>query len=224
MALAGGGAHSMTTAARLRAPSVALALLALAPIRCLAADAPAEGTVATTCGATAYYYSMRDQPDFTVGIATLDRGPLHLEARYNYEAQNAGSAFVGWTFSGGKEITWEITPIAGAMFGAARGFVPGVEATLGWRDFDAYVEAEYVDNRAEPGTRYWYAWTEIGWKPVEWLRVGLAAQRTRTVASSLALQRGVLAQLIYRKLTLSAYAFNPDNASRYAIFALGVQF
>ena len=38
------------------------------------------------------------------------------------------------------------------------------------------------------------------------------------------LQRGLFAQVMVGKVTLSAYAFNPDSASRYAIAALGLQF
>ena len=178
----------------------------------------------TTISATGYYYAMRDEPDFGVGVAALNHGALHLEARYNYEARDAGSAFVGWTFSGGDTVTWSVTPIAGALFGAARGFVPGVEASLAWGPFDAYVEAEYVRDLDDAGASYWYAWSELGWKPVEWLRVGLAGQRTRTVDTGRELQRGAFAQLILGKVTLGVWAFNPDSGSRYVIFSLGAQF
>jgi hypothetical protein len=173
---------------------------------------------------TGYYYSMRDQPDFGVGIATLDRGPLHLEMRYNYEVHNAGSAFVGWKFSGGDEISFELTPIIGAMFGAARGAVPGLEASLGWLDFDAYIEAEYVHDLRDSAPGYYYAWGELAWKPIPWLRVGFAGQRTHEVETGRDLQRGVFAQATAAKLTLSVYAFNPDSASRYVIVALGARF
>ena len=178
----------------------------------------------TTLTATGYYYAMRDQPDFGVGVAALNHGALHLEARYNYEARDAGSAFVGWNFSGGEAVTWSVTPIAGALFGAARGFVPGVEASLGWGPLDAYVEAEYVRDLDDASASYWYAWSELGWKPVEWLRVGLAGQRTRTVDTDRELQRGAFAQVIVGKVTLGVWAFNPDSGSRYVIFSLGAQF
>src|SRR5262249_26787492 len=113
-------------------------LLAVSPVAGASEDAASAGPPITV-GATGYYYAMRDQPDFGVGVATLDRCPLHLELRYNYEVRNAGSAFVGWKFSGGDAITFEVTPIVGGMFGAARGAVPGVEASMGWRDFDIYI-------------------------------------------------------------------------------------
>jgi hypothetical protein len=193
-----------------------VALLVLAPA--------AVGAAETTGALTGYYYAMRDEPDFGVGVASLDHGPLHLEARYNYEVHNAGSAFVGWKFSGGDAVTFEVTPIIGGMFGAARGVVPGVEASVAWRSLDAYIEAEYVNDRAQPGTSYYYAWSELGWRPVEWLRVGLVGQRTHTVDVGRGLERGLFAQVTIERVTLAVYAFNPDSSARYVIASLGVSF
>ena len=189
-----------------------------------AADAGGGAVSDVSVSATGFYYAMRDQPDFGVGVATLDRGPLHFEARYNYEARDAGSAFIGWKFAGGDKVTFEVTPIAGALFGAARGFVPGVEATVTWDSFDAYVEAEYVHDTAQEGASYYYAWSELGWRPVEWLRLGLVGQRTHTIDNGRDLQRGIFGQLTLGKATLGVYAFNPEGASRYVIVALGVRF
>ena len=58
---------------------------------------------------TGYPTDVRGGENYTSGIGVADRGPLHLEARYNYESIGARSAFVGWTFSGGEAITWEVT-------------------------------------------------------------------------------------------------------------------
>jgi hypothetical protein len=199
-----------------------IALLATAHVG--AAVAGSGSDAETSVAVTGYYYAMRDEPDFGVGVATLDRGALHLEARYNYEARNAASAFVGWAFAGGDAVTYSLTPIAGALFGAARGFVPGLEASVGWRNFDAYVEAEYVHDTAQEDASYWYAWSELGWKPADWLRVGLVGQRTRTLDNGRDLQRGIFAQWIVDKATLGVYAFNPDSGSRYVIVSLGFRF
>jgi len=199
---------------------VALAGVTAANAGEVAADAesPVSGNV------TGFYYAMRDQPDFGVAVAAINRGALHLEARYNYEVRDAGSLFVGWKFSGGDAVTFEITPILGALFGAGRGVVPGVEASVAYGSVDAYIEAEYVHDTAHSSDSYYYSWSELGWKPLAWLRVGLAGQRTRVVQTGRDLQRGLFAQFILDKATLSVYAFNPDSGSRYAILALGVQF
>jgi len=133
----------MVPAMKIRGLPLVVALVA-GPV--FAADSTGEGAPEVSASATGYYYAMRDQPDFGVGVAALDRGALHLEARYNYEARDAASAFVGWKFAGGDGVTYEVTPIVGALFGAARGFVPGLEAGVNWRAFDAYVvEIEPLD-------------------------------------------------------------------------------
>jgi hypothetical protein len=200
------------------------ALLAFAAMETNASDPGAETPAEWSGNITGYYYAMRDQPDFGVGVAALNRGPLHLEARYNYEVHDAGSLFLGWNFSGGDSVTFQITPIIGALFGAARGVVPGFEASVAWRTLDAYIEAEYVHDTKKASDSYYYAWTELGWKPVEWLRVGIVGQRTRVVHTDRDLQRGLFAQVMVGKTMLGVYAFNPDAASRYAIVAFGVQF
>ncbi len=208
--------------------SAALGRLALAflawsgPALCAETATPAEP--AWSGAITGYYYAMRDQPDFGVGVGSLDRGPLHLEARYNYEARDSGSAFVGWKFAGGDTVSYELTPIIGGLFGAARGVVPGLEASLGWRSFDVYVEAEYVRDLDESSASYYYSWTELGWKPLDWLRVGLVGQRTHTVDTGRDLQRGIFGQVTAGKATLGVYAFNPDSGSRYVIVSLGLEF
>ena len=69
------------------------------------------------------------QPGFTA-----DRDWLHLEARYNYEALDTGSAWVGYDFGGGEAVTWELTPMLGAVFGATDGIAPGYKGTLGWKN------------------------------------------------------------------------------------------
>ena len=198
--------------------------LAIASASASAAESGEAAAPETTFAATGYYYAMRDQPDFGVGVVSLNRGSFRLEARYNYEARDAASAFVGWRFAGGDTVTFEVTPIVGALFGSARGFFPGVEASIAYGSLDAYIEAEYVRDLEQSSASYFYAWSEVGWTPAEWLRIGLVGQRTRIVNNGRDLQRGAFVQLKGGKATLAVYAFNPDSAERYVIISLGVQF
>lgn len=206
------------------APTALACGLLLAAAAARAAETGGATDPPIAFGATGYYYAMRDEPDFGVGVATLDRGPLHFEARWNYEARDAGSIFAGWKWKGGDEVTWELTPIVGALFGSATGVVPGLEASIAWRAIDFYTEVEYVHDREDADASYWYAWSELGWKPAEWLRVGLVGQRTRVVETGRELQRGVFAQVFVGKATLGVWAFNPDSGQNYTIVSLGVRF
>ena len=207
-----------------RAMRTLVPAFALVAVTAAATESDAQAGPETTFTITGFYYAMRDQPDFSVGVAALDRGSLHLEARYNYEAHDAGSAFVGWKFAGGEALSFQVTPIVGALFGAARGVVPGVEASVTYGPFDIYIEAEYVHDLEQHSASYYYAWSELGWKPTQWLRIGLVGQRTREIENGRDLQRGAFAQLIIDKVTLGLYAFNPDSGSRYVIVSLGAQF
>ena len=177
-----------------------------------------------TASVTGFYYAMRDEPDFALAVATLDRGAFRLEARHNYEARHATSTFVGWKFSGGETVTFEVTPIAGVLFGSVHAVVPGIEASVAYQAFDAYIEAEYVSDRDHHEDSFFYAWSELGYRPVEWLRLGLIGQRTRVVHNDRDLQRGIFAQLNFGKATLGIYAINPDAGSRYTILSAGIRF
>jgi hypothetical protein len=173
---------------------------------------------------TAYPTVVRDGDNYTSVIAAADRGPLHLEARYNYEAVGARSAFVGWTFSGGEAVTWELTPLLGGAWGSVRAFVPGLEASVAWKSLDLYVEAEYISDSAERTDSYFYAWSELGFRPVEWLRVGLAGQRTRAYGGDREIQRGPFAQLTWGPVTIGGFWFNPGSTDQVFVGSIGATF
>jgi hypothetical protein len=174
---------------------------------------------------SASYYSFRNQDDFTLAVLTADRGQLHLEARYNYEAQDSGSLFAGWKFSGGEKFTWEVTPILGAVFGQKEGIAPGFELSLGYGIVDFYSESEYVRDTEVKEDSFTYSWNELGISPLDWLRFGLVTQRSMVYRSERDIQRGFFAQIMVKKATLGAYIFNPDDSdNRYTVFSLGAEF
>jgi len=174
-------------------------------------------------GLTAYPTIVRNGNDYTSGIGVADRGPLHLEARINYESVGARSVFVGWTFAGDEELTWELTPLVGGAWGTTEAFVPALQASLGWGRLDFYIEAEYV-RPSDKESKYVYAWSELGFRPVEWLRAGLVAQRTRSYGGERDIQRGPFAQVTWRRLTLGGFWFNPGSSDQVLVVSIGAAF
>ncbi len=174
--------------------------------------------------ATVFPTIVRGGDNYTSAIVAADRGPLHLEARFNYESVGARSAFVGWTFSGGNEITWELTPLLGGAWGSTRAFVPGLEASLASGRFDFYIEGEYVRDSGDRNSSYLYAWSELGFRPAEWLRAGLAAQRTRAYGGERDIQRGPFAQVTWRRVTLGGFWFNPGSSDQVLVVSIGTAF
>jgi len=61
--------------------------------------------------ASVYTYIVPDDRDYVQPTVTFDRDWLHLQARYNYENLEAGSAWAGYNFSGGERLAWEFTPV-----------------------------------------------------------------------------------------------------------------
>lgn len=173
---------------------------------------------------TAYPTYVRDGENYTSAIAAADRGSLHLEARYNYESIGARSTLVGWTLSGGEDLTWELTPLLGGVWGTTRGFVPGLEASLASKSLDFYLEGEYVRSGEAVSDSYLYAWSELGYRPWEWLRVGIAGQRTNAYSGGRDIQRGPFAQLAWHRLTVGGYWFNPGSSDQIVVGMLGVTF
>jgi hypothetical protein len=159
-------------------------------------------------GASLYGYFVPEDTDFALPIVTADRGSWHLEGRYNYEELDTGSLFVGWTFETGSTLELELTAMIGAVFGELDGIAPGYELTLSYGRFSLYDEGEYVVDLEDSAENFLYNWLELTYSPLDWLRVGLVAQRTRAYETDLDVQRGLLVAASYRNLEFGLDVFN----------------
>jgi hypothetical protein len=176
-----------------------------------------------TFAITVYPTDVRGGENYTSAIAVADHGPVHLEARYDYESIGARSAYVGWAFSGGDALAWQVTPIVGGAWGTTQSFVAGFEGSLAWRAVDCYVEAEYVPTSSRHDS-YTYAWSELGLRAAPWLRIGLVSQRTRSYGNDREFQRGPFAQVTWRAVTVGGYWFNPGGNDQVFVASVGVKF
>jgi hypothetical protein len=175
--------------------------------------------------ASAYTYFVPDDHDYVQPTITLDRDRLHLEARYNYEALDTGSLWVGWNLGGGDEegLSWEITPMIGGVFGEATGVAPGYRGTIAWWRLELYGEGEYVIDTGD-GDSFFYNWSELTIAPVDRLRVGIVTQRTRVYDTEHHLQRGLLVGLGLGRFDVTAHVFNPDDDEPVVVVSVGLGF
>ncbi len=169
-------------------------------------------------------YFVPDAGNYAQPAFTADRDWLHLEARYNYEALDTGSAWVGYNFSGGETVEWELTPMLGAVFGATDGIAPGYKGSLGWWKLEFYSEGEYVFDAGDSSDNFFYNWSELTLAPVEWFRFGLVTERTRAYQTDRDIQRGLLAGVSFKKLGLAGYFLNPDDEKPTFILTVTVTF
>ena len=199
--------------------------LAVLPAAAFAqSSTPPEDEPAWEFSIAGYTYFVPDDSNFLQPTLTADRGWLHLEARYNYEALDTGSAWVGYNFSGGETVTWELTPMLGAVFGATDGIAPGYKGSLGWKKLELYSEGEYVFDAGETADSFFYNWSELTFAPVESFRFGMVTQRTRVYQTDREIQRGLLAGFSFKNLDIAAYVFNPDDEKPTFVLAVVVTF
>ena len=174
--------------------------------------------------ASASYIAPPDDSNYVQPTFTADRGWLHLEARYNYEAVEAGSAWLGYNFSGGTRLAWEITPMIGGVFGDTTGIAPGYKGVLGWWKLELYSEGEYVFDAGSSSDNFFYNWSELTLAPVEHVHFGLVTERTRAYQTDRDIQRGVLAGVSFKRVDVTGYVFDPDDDHSTFVLAVEVTF
>src|SRR5688572_12663473 len=203
---------------------VVAALLASAP-RVRAADQqPPPAAPALEAEAVVYGYAVPEQDNFAIVDAMVDVGRLHIEGRYNYEGLRTGSIFVGVNASAGDKLTITGTAMLGAVFGEVDGVAPGFRITVTWWKLDLMTEDEIVINPGAPDSTFLYSWSELGFSPLSWLRVGIVGQRLREMNSGLDLQRGLFAGVSYGKLGATVYELNAGWTTPTWVFALAAGF
>ena len=211
-----------------RACVAAVIAVWLLPMSAAAQTAPA-GSVqppspAWSFFASAYTYVIPDASNYAQPSFTADRNRLHLEARYNYEAQKTGSLWIGMNFSGGDNVEWELTPIFGAVFGDVDGVAPGYKGSVSWRRIALYSESEYVIDTANTSDSFLYNWSELTFALTESLRAGLVVQRTRAYQTDRDVQRGLIVGYTYRRAEFTLCLFNPDDDKPSSAFSVGFRF
>lgn len=171
-----------------------------------AAEAAADDAWAYT--ASTYIYIVPDDQNYASAIFTANRTWLHVEGRYNYEALRTGSAWIGYNFSVGKKMVFDATPMFGGIFGELNGVAPGWELTLSYGKLEIYSENEYVFDLEDSTGNFFYTWSQLTFSPIDWLQLGLVAQRTKVYQTDLDVQRGLFAGFTYKVLNVTVYILN----------------
>jgi len=187
------------------------------------AASPAEA-LEWAWGPSVLFYVLRDEPSFVQPTLTVDRGFLHLEGRYNYEARDTGSAWIGWNFSFGDDWNFGFTPMIGGVFGQMNGVAAGVTFTLDWGPVSLWSQGEYVFDLVDSSQSYAYVWSEFSVTGPDWLRVGVVLQRSRAFRTTTEFQGGPLFGLSFWKLSGTAYLFAPGKQDQFVVVALAGTF
>jgi hypothetical protein len=153
-----------------------------------------------------------------------DHGTLHLEARYDYEAQQTGSLWAGYNLKTGRKVVLLATPMVGGAFGKVNGVAPGLELTVTYKTVQLYSANEYIFATNTKTDNFFYTWTQLTYSPVQWLTVGYVVQRTRAYHTPLDIQRGPMVGFTHKKLNFTTAIFNIGETDPTVDFSVGYNF
>jgi hypothetical protein len=153
-----------------------------------------------------------------------DRDWLHLEARYNYENQRTGSAWLGYNFTVGDKVELAVTPMLGAVFGDMQGIAPGYEFSLVWKKLELLSDGEYVYDTRDSSASFFYTWNELVYSPADWFHAGFVAQRTRAYQTPLDIQRGFSVGVAHKNVDFTVYTFNAGWTDPTVVLNLSFSF
>ena len=89
-------------------------------------------------------YLAQHARDYANPVLSADRGWLHLETRYNYEAIKTGSIWFGYNFSFGEKLAFELTPMLGGVFGDVTGVAPGYTVSVSYEALELFTQGEVL--------------------------------------------------------------------------------
>jgi hypothetical protein len=153
----------------------------------------------------------------------VDKGTLHMEARYQWEDWRTASLWAGYNFEFGDRLHVVVSPMAGVVFGNLNGVAPGYQLNMAWRSLSLYSTSEYFIDLKGNSADFNLTWNELA-VDLKVLRFGLAAQRTRIFRSQLDIQRGILLQRQQGAFNFGLYLFNVGWAPPTVAFTLNYWF
>jgi hypothetical protein len=112
----------------------------------------------------------------------------------------------------------------GGVFGRTNGIAPGCEASLTWRKLTFSIDNEYVFDTTAKSGNFYYAWPQVTYQPLGWLKFGGVAQRTKAFDTQYDTQRGFFVGFMRKQLEFTTYVFDPGTSSTSVVLEVGASF
>lgn len=145
---------------------------------------------------------------------------LYTEMRYNYEAPKTASVYLGKSFSREAALSYEITPMAGFVFGEYTGASLAMNVALEHKKIFFSSQTQYTMNKDNRMDNFFFNWSELGYQPVKWFYTGVSAQLTKLYKNTLMPEYGLMLGLVIRKITIPVYVFNPLGTKKNYIIGI----
>jgi len=191
-------------------------------VRLEVADETAESE--WECSLSTSTYLVQNGRDYVNPNLVADRGWLHLEARYNYEAIKTGSLWLGYNFSFGKKLAFAVIPMLGGVFGDITGIAPGYTISISYEPIEFFTQGEYFFDAGDRSENFFYSWSELSCAPVTWFRAGIVVERTKAFGSTSDIRPGPLVGFKYKKVDFTTYWLSPGSPDAAFIFTVALNF
>jgi hypothetical protein len=171
-------------------------------------------------------YNYIRQPDASAFVPMVHfqtKNNWYGELRYNYEDAQTLSLFGGKTLTGGKSLTWSITPMAGYSTGKFTGVSAGINNEIEWKDFYFSAQSQYSMATKKDIANFFFNWSEAGYSFSDYFYSGIAMQFTRQKQKGY-LEPGIVSGLCFRNFSLPFYVFNPLRNDCYFVLGLNYEY
>jgi len=173
-----------------------------------------------------------EQYYYVGGSAALNPTPIasfqmnsgfYAEGRYNYEDINTFSLYMGKTFAKESKLSYSVSAMAGAVIGNLNGGSLAANISIGYKNFYLFSQPQYTFSLENSVNNYTYHWTDLTYSPLDWLSLGLSVQHTKPHYSGSSLEKGIVAEIAYKKWSFPVYAFSPQNSDRYFVVGANLE-
>lgn len=160
---------------------------------------------------------------FIIPIFSVDKGKMHLEARYLNEEVETASAWIGYNVSGGNDFKYLFTPMIGGTFGRINGLAAELDLTLNFSDLEFENELEYIFDVEDEDDIFYYS-LDLSYSPLDWMSLGISGRRARIFQKGLEFERGLFLGAAYKNLQLTTYVFNIGYEDLFLMLSLEAVF
>jgi hypothetical protein len=147
----------------------------------------------------------------------------YVEMRYNYEEAQTLSFYAGKTFSGGKAVTYSITPLAGFATGRFTGVSFAANIKADWKNFYVSSQSQYSIALNGDNRNFFFTWSEMGYNISQKLFTGLAMQYTWQVVKG-ETEPGFVAGINFKNISVPLYVFSPFRSGSYFVLGLNYEY
>jgi len=164
-------------------------------------------------------------------VSFESKNKWYAEARYNYEELETFSFYVGKAFTSKNtrpldtlefkkptdKVSYSVTPLLGGVAGKYKGVSGGINAVVEYRHVFFSTQSQYTIAYYESGD-FFFAWSELGYQPWNWLFVGVTTQHTYLYQSDrLIVEPGGVIGFTMGRWNFPLYVFNPTTNHYYFI-------